>query len=137
MNKLATAPERRQFGRRWTQVHGWVCIEGRPRQSCVVQNFSETGALLELSASGNLPKHFILAIDAIKFKVGCEVQRELPGMLGVSFKPLEQMAELIAADNAPVSTYERLLALATAEHDMAENAEIIKKVNRIVGINAG
>jgi hypothetical protein len=130
MNKLATAPERRQFGRRYSQVHGWICVEGRPRQSCTVQNFSETGALLEISPSVKLPRHFILDIDAIKFRMGCEVTREMSGARGVKFMPAEEVAAAIAAEKVEVSTYEKLLALAEAEHDMAENTEVMRNVQR-------
>ena len=133
MNKLATAAERRQFGRRWTQVHGWIYVEGRPRLSCTVQNFSDTGALLELSAPGKLPKHFILDIEAIKFRMGCEVMREQPGVLAVQFKAAEEIAKSLAAAKIQVSTYEKLLAMATAEHDMVENAEVVRDRARVDG----
>ena len=130
MKKLATAAERRQFGRRWTQVHGWICVEGRPRQSCTVQNFSETGALLEPTTPGKLPKHFILDIDAIKVRMGCEVMREVGAGLGVKFKPVDDVAKSLAAEKITISTYEKLLALANAEHAMAENAETVRQVAR-------
>ena len=131
MNKLATAQDRRQFGRRYTQVHGWICVEGRPRMSCTVQNFSETGALLELSAPGKLPQHFILDIEAIKFRMGCEVMRITPAGFGVKFKTIDEITAALAAEKVPVSTYEKLLALAEAEHTLAENAEIMGKVKRL------
>ena len=126
MNKLATTPDRRQFGRRWTQLHGFVCVEGRPRMPCTVQNFSETGALLEIGGIPNMPKRFILAIDTIKFRMGCEIMRELPGRIGVKFMAVEDMAKANAAEPAPLSTYEKLLALANAEHEMAESAETMR-----------
>jgi hypothetical protein len=139
MNKLQKpserrqASDRRQFGRRWTQAHGWICIEGRPKLSCVVQNFSETGALLEVVTPNRLPKHFILAIDTIDFRMGCEVMRELPGALGVKFCPISEMAEAISASSkAELSTYERLLALANTEHEAQEEAEAMHKQAKFV-----
>ena len=133
MNKLPSSPDRRQapsdrrqFGRRWTKMHGWVCVDGRPRIPCVVQNFSETGALLELVSGDPLPKQFVLAIDATKFRTGCEVMRELPGMIGVKFKPMDELSRSVPEVSVPISTYEKLLAMATAEHAMAENAELMR-----------
>ena len=131
MNKVATTQERRQFGRRFSQYHGWICVEGRPRQSCTVQNFSETGALLEIAGPAKLPSHFILDIDAIKFKTGCEVTREVTGALGVKFMKVDEMVAAVAAAKVQVSTYEKLLALAEAEHDMAANTEVIRNVQRL------
>ena len=137
MNKLSAssdrrqATDRRQFGRRWTQVHGWICIDGRPRMSCAVQNFSETGALLQPSTPGKLPRHFVLDIDAIKFRMGCEVMREVGGAIGIRFVPVEEVSKLLAASQTTASTYEKLLALANAEHDMAENAEVMRLRARV------
>ncbi len=77
--------ERRQFGRRWSCVHGWVKINGRPRQPCIVRNFSEGGALLEMPWPCELPDYFRLSIDAIEFDIGCERRHERPGAVGVQF----------------------------------------------------
>ena len=37
---IKNAPERRQFGRRHTYLHGWVSVPGRPRLPCIVSDVS-------------------------------------------------------------------------------------------------
>ena len=134
MIKLQKPSDRRQFGRRWTQAHGWICVEGRPKLSCVVQNFSETGALLEVATPTKMPRQFILAIDTIKFRMGCEIMRELPGAIGVKFKPVTELVDTVVVEKPVLSTYEQLLALANADHDQQESAEYMRNVKRGVGV---
>jgi hypothetical protein len=82
---MARGAERRQFGRRWSNVHGWVRVEGRPKMPCIVRNFSEGGALLELPWPCELPEFFRLSIDAIDFDIGCERRHAKPNAVGVRF----------------------------------------------------
>ena len=88
--------ERREFGRRWSRVHGWICIDGRPRVPCIVRNFSEGGALLQHEPHISPPTLFRLVIDAAKFEIGCEVRHRQPGSAGVRFMNEDAMQRIIA-----------------------------------------
>lgn len=101
--------ERRQFGRRWSHVHGWIAIEGRPRIPCVIRNFSETGALIDLDDPSRVLNRFRLTIDAIDFAVECEVRHHGRNSVGVRF-----LAD--RADDAPqiIHTIDELMARAMA-----------------------
>ena len=77
--------ERRQFGRRWCRVHGWICVDGGPRVACRVTNFSEGGALLEIDHAFAMPDRFRLIIDAVGFDVLSEIRHRRGGVVGVSF----------------------------------------------------
>ena len=79
--------ERRQFGRRWCRVHGWICVDGGPRVACRVTNFSEGGALLEIDHAFAMPDRFRLIIDAVGFDVLSEIRHRRGGVVGVSFVP--------------------------------------------------
>lgn len=85
---MKTAPrpqERRQFGRRTVNMHGWVMIEGRPRIPCVVRNISVEGALLEFESPTWLPYYFRLVIDVSQFETECELRHQAPNSVGVRF----------------------------------------------------
>ena len=116
MIKQASAAERRQFGRRWSQVQGWICIEGRPKLPCAVQNLSDGGAQLCVNGGGKIPGHFVLTVEALKLRIGCVKVRDRDGVLGVSFVTDEELANAQALALSPPSTYELLLAEASAEH---------------------
>lgn len=95
--------ERRQFGRRATNLHGWILTDGRPRIPCMVKNVSEGGALLELDVPPALPYWFDLVIECKGFQARCEIRHQNEKWVGVRFavvakieKPiLEWSAELI------------------------------------------
>jgi hypothetical protein len=100
--------ERRQFGRRWTLVHGWICIEGRPRIACHVRNFCESGALLVVDQGArSLPYTFMLQIDAIDFKIGCEARHRNDTHVGVRFISSDLVGEI-----GPIWTIDELMARA-------------------------
>lgn len=82
--------ERRAFGRLVTRQHGWICIPGRPRQSCLVSDISVAGALLELPREMYLPFNFVLVIDAAGFSSPCEIRHHRGIRVGVQF--IEAMA---------------------------------------------
>jgi hypothetical protein len=120
VSKSFIGPERRSFGRRASQMHGWICPDGRPRIPCIVRNFSETGALIEAAEKVVLPDYFVLTIDAVGVRVGCEVRHEQAGLIGVRFVEEKAAAEPDEATASPMSTYERLLALANADRELDE-----------------
>ena len=93
-------PERRQFGRRQSCLHGWVLIEGRPKTACLVRNVSEGGALLELPVPKVLPFHFQLFIDFVGFEATCEVRHKGESWMGVQFVQLVRIEQPISAWSA-------------------------------------
>lgn len=123
MVKQGSGAERRQFGRRWSQVQGWVCIEGRPRVACQVQNLSEGGAQLAVGPGNKMPGHFVLVIEAMKLKVGCQKVRDVDGVLGVRFITPTELVQAQELAKSPPSTYEVLLAEASAEYKLQQQRE--------------
>ena len=85
MNKPANPADRRQFGRRQTNLHGWISVQGRPRLPCVVKDISIGGALLALETPSWLPYNFQLTIDATRFVSWCEVRHCRDNSIGVRF----------------------------------------------------
>lgn len=77
--------ERRQFGRRRTQLHAWVRVPGRPQYPCIVRDLSEGGAKLEFDDTSWLPARFHLTIDADGFESDCEVRHQDATHAGVEF----------------------------------------------------
>ncbi len=107
MNNALGTSDRRQFGRRWSLVHGWICIDGRPRIACHVRNFSEGGALLMIDQALTLPYTFLLTVDAIDFKIGCEVRHRSQNKVGVRFISADLVSEI-----GPIWTIDELMARA-------------------------
>ena len=68
MSSIPTGAERRQFGRRKTNLHGWIGVQGRPKLSCTVLDLSVGGALLQapdqLDAPGDDPVSFAANMNA-------------------------------------------------------------------------
>lgn len=95
MSRNVSRPaDRRQFGRRWSDIHGWIIVEGRPRHSCLVRNFSEAGALLMVAGAATLPFTFVLEIEAIQFRIGCEARHRHEGSVGVRFISADLVSEI-------------------------------------------
>ncbi len=106
---MARGADRRQFGRRWSHVHGWIHIEGRPRIPCLIRNFSEAGALLEFDCPANVLSRFRLEIDVVDFAINCEVRHHTARRAGVRF-----LASARADEPQQVPTIDELMARATA-----------------------
>ena len=85
MTSHASHPEKRQFGRRQTFLHGWVKIPGRPSVTCVIRNMSDGGALLIFDKPECLPFGFLLDIDGKGQTFGCEVRHHYGAKVGVEF----------------------------------------------------
>jgi hypothetical protein len=81
--------ERRQFGRRNTNLNGWVRISGRPKLPCVIRNLTPKGALLEMEVPTWLPFQFELALEPGSEKLTCQVRHVLNGAIGVMFCDFE------------------------------------------------
>ena len=80
--------EQRQFGRRRTLIHAIVVTPNGCRQSCIVRNVSQGGALLELSDPHKLPVHFKLIVGADRFEADCEIRHRTENATGVLFKSI-------------------------------------------------
>jgi hypothetical protein len=85
MRGFAQAVERRQFGRRQTNVHAFITARGRPRMPCVMRDISEGGALLEVHHPEWLPARFRLIAEASGFERECEVAHRTDASVGVRF----------------------------------------------------
>ena len=86
MSNFAGNSEKRQFGRRHTQLHAWVAIPGRPRLPCIVQDLSVRGALLVFAeAPIGLSYVFKLTVEATKFETACEIRHQRGTRVGVEF----------------------------------------------------
>lgn len=80
--------EQRQFGRRRTLIHAIVVTPNGGRQSCIVRNVSQGGALLELRDPHKLPVHFKLIVGADRFEADCELRHRTENATGVLFKSI-------------------------------------------------
>ncbi len=97
--------ERRSFGRRQSCVKAVVLIAGRAPVHCIVNNFSEGGAELELLEPIKTPLSFKLRIEAKGVEAICEVRHQKGQIVGVQFlsggvaaaieRELEERAERI------------------------------------------
>ena len=85
MASFVQAPERRQFGRRQTNVHAYISTRGRPLLPCVMRDISEGGALLEVHHPEWVPSRFRLLIETMRVEVDCEVAHRTDVAVGVRF----------------------------------------------------
>lgn len=113
-------------------MQGWICIEGRPRVACQVQNLSEGGAQIAVGPGEKMPAHFVLIVEAMKLKAACQKVRDIEGVLGVRFITEAELAEAQARAKSPPSTYELLLAEASAEYRLQQEREEERKVSSLV-----
>lgn len=86
--------DRREFGRRAVFLHGWICVEGRPRLPCLIRDISVAGARLDLNDPVSwLPYRFRLVVDVSRFAADCEIKHHRGRTLGVSFVTRETILE--------------------------------------------
>ena len=81
-----TTPERRAFGRRQSNDHAIVRVQGRPPVRCTVKNISETGALLDFGSEVWLPYNFKLAWEVGSRSEECEIKHRNGQFVGVFFQ---------------------------------------------------
>ena len=79
-------PERRGFGRRHSNDHAIVRVQGRPPVRCTVKNISDTGALLDFGAEVWLPYNFRLAWEVGTRSEECEIKHRNGQFVGVFFQ---------------------------------------------------
>ncbi len=77
--------EKRQFGRRMTNIKAWVRIPGRPSVPCVLRNISQGGAMVEFDGDVWLPFSFRLTSEDRLIDCMCEVRHNYPRRVGVEF----------------------------------------------------
>ncbi len=85
MLKKTDHAEKRQFGRRDTNMRGWVRVAGRPPISCVVRDLSQGGALLEFMEDTWLPFGFRLTTECKQVDRYCEPRHKNGTRIGVQF----------------------------------------------------
>ena len=77
--------ERRKRSRAVTSQSAAIAGAGLRRISCVVRNFSSTGARLEGVLPATLPQTFDLMFDDERATLSCRVKWRRPGAVGVEF----------------------------------------------------
>ena len=82
---MSQKQERRQFGRRQTNIFGWVIVPGRSPLCCRVTNISPRGAHLEMEKPLWLPYQFKLVFANDQSEQLCEIKHLYAGGLGVMF----------------------------------------------------
>ncbi len=112
MLDIVKKSDRREFGRRWSHVHAWICIEGRPRLPVMLLNFSEGGALIVVDNAVMLPYTFLLDVEAIDFRIGCQVRHRQTNSVGVRFIAADLVSEI-----GPIWTIDELMAKASPRAD--------------------
>lgn len=94
MSQAGHPSERRQFGRRKTNLRGWISVAGRPKLPCTVLDLSIGGALIGLEKPSWLPYNFVLTIEVTRFVSWCEVRHQRPDAVGVRFLSAVEAAAL-------------------------------------------
>lgn len=92
--------DRREFGRKAVDFHGWVRVAGRPPVACVVRDISVKGARIELPTRIWVPYDFTLVIESIGLRAHCETKNKYDRFIGVLFTQGEPAEEV---EEAPVA----------------------------------
>ncbi len=82
--------ERRQFGRRSSNIKGYAVLPGHVLLPCVIVNLSDGGALLSFDGDVKLPASLRLVVDDTSFNLLCEVRHQTGNKVGVRFARLAQ-----------------------------------------------
>ena len=86
--------ERRQFGRRETNIRGTANVAGRMSRAFTIRNISDGGALLVFDGDFIPPSSFRIEVDGTDFALMCEVRRTGPDGVGISFMRAAEGAAL-------------------------------------------
>lgn len=96
--------DRREFGRRRSQMHGWVKVAGRPPIPCQVTNLSQKGAFVAFSPPSWMPFQFELILSTEAPARLCELRHMRTDGVGVVFfesaKPAIEAPRLLLHDPA-------------------------------------
>ena len=82
---MAMTGERRDFGRRTSRIHSWICVRGRPRIPCMMMNVTATGAFLHCIPPSWLPYRFEVGIGSETNLRFCELRRIGLTGVGITF----------------------------------------------------
>jgi len=82
--------DRRQFGRRESNIDGYVAVAGQMPVACRIVNISDGGALLEIDGSVRLPAAFRLVVEDTRFNLMCELRHKSGTRVGVRFAHLAE-----------------------------------------------
>lgn len=85
MLKRTDYTEKRQFGRRQTNIRGWIKIAGRPSIPCTIRDLSEGGALIECDDDVWLPYSFRVLTEHAAIDSVCEIRHQNGKKVGVEF----------------------------------------------------
>lgn len=97
--------ERRSFGRRESRQHAWIIVSKRTRLPCLIMNFSESGAFLEVSVPPWLPHAFDLLLANGKEIKSCEIRHFGKTGIGVVFVETRVIDDASQSKNAtPIDT---------------------------------
>lgn len=100
---MAAHQEQRQFGRRQSRLHGWICVEGRESVPCLIINLSTRGAFLTCRPPSWLPFQFRLDIPFCNMTELCEIRHLRPDGVGITFhareQPLPERAEPLPTED--------------------------------------
>ena len=97
MTRILLPADRRVFGRRESCIRAVVYIAGRPPLHCIVRNYSQGGALLELAEPVDVTGHARLVIESQGVDVNCEVRHHNGTGMGVRFLTAVEVDSLAAA----------------------------------------
>jgi hypothetical protein len=82
--------DRREFGRRESNIDGYVALPGQVPVACKIVNISDGGALLAFDAPIRLPAAFRLVVEDTSFNLMCEVRHQTGTRAGVRFARLAE-----------------------------------------------
>lgn len=99
MARNAYPRERRAFGRRESCIHAVLHVAGRPPLHCIVRNYSEGGALLELPEEVVTSKPVRLVVESLGFEAVCEIRHTRGSMMGIRFYTAVEIDALVAASS--------------------------------------
>lgn len=85
MNRETDSAERRAFGRRHSRIHGYFLVPGRPPSPCIVRNYSEAGAMIELTELITPPFLVKLRLGRPEDDIECEVRHVRGQHIGLRF----------------------------------------------------
>ena len=95
-------PEKRAFGRRHSNDHAIVRVQGRPPVRCTVKNISGTGALLDFGSEVWLPYNFKLAWEVGTRSEACEIKHRNGQFVGVFFRRHTGAEDTSASHHQPI-----------------------------------
>lgn len=82
--------ERRQFGRRPSNIKAYAVLPGQIQVPCIIENLSDGGALLYFTEGAAPTQSFRLAVDGTSFNLLCEARHRSGRKIGIRFVRLAE-----------------------------------------------